>query len=130
MEGLIHEHSPDVIVGCESHLDSTYTSSKVFPPGYTVIHKDRSLGGGGVFLCFHEALPVIKKPLFSSDPEAVWAKLTFTRMSPIYICSFYRPPNTDTTPLTQLQTTLHGLQLNHSSPNIIIAGDFNLPGIM
>ena len=51
-------------------------------------------------------------------------------MNPIYICSFYRPPNTDTTPLIQLQITLHGLQLNHSSPNIIIAGDFNLPSIM
>ena len=50
-------------------------------------------------------------------------------MSPIYIY-FYRPPNTDTTPLTQLQTTLHGLQLNHSSPNIIVTDDFNLPSIM
>ena len=25
---------------------------------------------------------------------------------------------------------MHNLQLNHSSPNIIIAGDFNLPSIM
>ena len=130
LEGLAHEHSPDVIVGCESHLDSTYTSSEVFPSGYTVIRRDCSLGGGGVFLCFREALPVVEQPLLSSDAEAVWAKLTFIRMSPIYICSFYRPPNTDTTPLTQLQTTLYGLQLTHLSPNIIIAGDFNLPSIM
>ena len=71
MEGLIHEHSPDVIVGCESHLDFTYTSSEVFPPGYTVIHRDRSLGGGGVFLYFHEALPVVEQPLLSSDAEVV-----------------------------------------------------------
>ena len=102
MKGLVHEYSPDVIVGCESHLDSMYTSSEVFPPGYTVIRRDRSLGGGGVFLCFREALPVVEQPLLSSDAEVVWAKLTFTRMSPIYICSFYRPPNTDSTPLTQL----------------------------
>ena len=47
LEGLVHEHSPDVIVGCESHLDSTYTSSEIFAPGYTVICRDRSLGGGG-----------------------------------------------------------------------------------
>ena len=42
LEGLVHEHSPDVIIGCESQLDS----------------------------------------LLSSDAEAVWAKLTFTRMTP------------------------------------------------
>ena len=124
MEGLLHIHSPDVIVGCEFHLNSTYTSSEEFPPGYTVIYRDRSLGGGGggVFLYFYEALPVVEQLLLSSDAEVVWAKLIFTRMSPIYICSFYQPPNTDTTP--QLQTTLHHAQLNHSSPNIIIAGDF------
>ena len=69
MEGLVHEHSPNVTVGCESHLDFTYTSSEVFPPGYTVIRRDRSLGvgGGGVFLCFCEALPVVEQPLLSSD---------------------------------------------------------------
>ena len=50
LEGIVHEHSPDVIVGCESHLDSTYTSNEVFPLGYTVIRRDRSLSGGGAFL--------------------------------------------------------------------------------
>ena len=82
------------------------------------------------FFAFVKPCQLLNNPLLSSDTEAVWAKLTFIRMSPIYICSFYRPPNTDTTPLTQLQTTLYGLQLTHLSPNIIIAGDFNLPSIM
>ena len=67
----MHEHSLDVIVGCESHLDSTYTSSEIFPPGYTVIRRDRSLGGGGVFLYFCEALPVVEQRSLSSDAEAV-----------------------------------------------------------
>jgi len=52
LEGLVYEHLPDIIVGCKSHLDSTYTSSEVFPSGYTVVCRDHSLGGGGVFLCF------------------------------------------------------------------------------
>ena len=69
MERLVHEHSPDVIVGCESHLDSI--SSEVFPPGYTVIRRDCSLGGGGIFLYFREALPVVEQPLLSSDAEAI-----------------------------------------------------------
>ena len=51
-------------------------------------------------------------------------------MSPIYICSFYRPPSTDSIPLTQLQMVLNNLQLSHSFPNSIVAGDFNLPSIV
>jgi len=73
------------------------------------------------YFCFRKTLPVIEQPLLFTDAEAVWAKLAFPRISPIYTCSFYRPPNTDITPL---------LQLNSSSPpNIVIAGDFNLPSI-
>lgn len=93
LEGLVYEHSPDIIVGSESHLDSTYMSSEVFPSGYTVIHKDPSLGGGGVF---RNTLPVVEQPSFLTDSEAVWAKLTLPRISPIYVCSFYQSPNTDT----------------------------------
>ena len=92
MEGLVHKHSPDVIVGCESHLDSTYTSSEVFPSGYTVIRRDRSLGGGGVFLCFREALPVVEQPLLSSDVKAVWAKLHLLELVQfIFILFISRP---------------------------------------
>ena len=80
MEGLVHEHSIHI---------ATLNSSEVFPPGYTVIHRDCSLDSGGAFLCFCVALPVVEQPSLSSDAEAVWAKLTFTRMNPIYICSFY-----------------------------------------
>ena len=52
LEGLIFEHAPDVIIGCESHLDYTIVSSEVFSQGYTIIRKDRMLGADGVFLCF------------------------------------------------------------------------------
>ena len=83
------------------------------------------------FFAFMKPCQFLNNPCFPQIQKLyVWAKLTFTKMSPIYICSFYRPHNTDTIPLTQLQTTLHGLKLNHSSPNIIIAGDFNLPRIL
>ena len=77
LEVLVYEYTPDIIIGCESHLDSTYELSEVFPSGYTVLRKDHSLGGGGIFLCFRETLPVIKQPLFFNDAEAVWAKLVF-----------------------------------------------------
>ena len=47
---MVDEHKPDIIIGCETHLDETYTSSEVFPQSYSIIRKDRCCGGGGVFL--------------------------------------------------------------------------------
>ena len=43
-----HIHKPDIIVGCESYLDDSYTSSETFPVGYNIYRKDRAVGGGGV----------------------------------------------------------------------------------
>jgi len=36
---LIDEHKPDVIGGCESHLDNTYFTAEIFPPSYLVLRK-------------------------------------------------------------------------------------------
>ena len=46
LSGLIHEHEPDIIVGCESHLDNSYLSSEIFPAGFNIYRKDRTAGGG------------------------------------------------------------------------------------
>ena len=44
LSGLIHEHEPDIIVGCESHLDNSYLSSEIFPAGFNIYRKDRTAG--------------------------------------------------------------------------------------
>ena len=81
------------------------------------VYKDRSLGGGGVFLCFHETLPVIEQLVLLTDTEAMWANLALSK-SPIYICSFYCPLNSDATLLTQLQTTLQSSTVHHLPPSL------------
>ena len=50
LEALIKEHDIDIVMGCESHLDTSYFTSEVFPTNYVVYRKDRSIGGGGVFI--------------------------------------------------------------------------------
>ena len=50
LAALITEHNVDIIIGCESHLDSSIPSSEILPPHYRIYRKDRSLGGGGVFI--------------------------------------------------------------------------------
>ena len=37
LSGLIHEHEPDIKVGCESHLDNSYLSSEIFPADFNII---------------------------------------------------------------------------------------------
>jgi len=66
-----------------------------------------------------------------TDAELVWAKITLARGDPIFICSYYRPPNSLQHSLLQLQESLNKVLSNSIQfPNIILAGDFNLPGIV
>jgi len=94
---LVDENDPDVICGCESHLDSQYYTFEIFPSNYTVFRKDRIEGGGGVFLCVRETLNVTEQPVLNLNAEIVWAKITLAKRNPIYICSFYRPPDPSST---------------------------------
>jgi len=127
---LIDEHKPDIICGCESHLDSSYYNAENFPTVYTVLRKDRVEGAGGVFLCIKEDLEISEQPELNVDAEIIWAKISFSKKSPIYICSFYRPPDLSTDPILQLQLSLNTLTRRFTDlPNIIVMGDFNLPGI-
>ena len=72
---IIYEQKPDVVLGCESHLDSSYNSSEIFPVGFTVIRKERVDGrGGGVFILFKHGLPLLEEPLVLSEGEIIWAK--------------------------------------------------------
>ena len=60
----------------------------------------------------------------------VWGKLYNADNKPIYLCSFYRPPGGNVHPITQLSESLHKLCSNQViPPTILLAGDFNLPGI-
>ena len=96
LSGLITEHQPDLILGCESHLDNSFVSSEVFPDGFSISRKDRSIGGGGVFVAVSSRLAMCDEPLLDADTELVWVGLQFLREPPLYLCSYYRPPNSGT----------------------------------
>ncbi len=83
----------DIILGCESHLDDSFASPEVFPDNFDIIRKDRSIGGGGVFLVVSNKLSMCEEPLLDADAELVWARLQFSRGPELYLCSYYRPPN-------------------------------------
>jgi len=129
-QSLVDEHSPDIICGCESHLDGTYYNDEIFPSTYITFRKDRVEGVGGVFLCIKESLNISEEPELDVNVEVIWAKLSPSNRAPIYICSFYCPPDLSSDPLMQLILSINRItQRSADLPNIILTGDFNLPSI-
>ena len=66
---------PDVIVGCESHHDVSFTLAETFPKGFQVYRKDRSMGGGSIFLAVKDTLAVTEVTTLDVDAELIWIKI-------------------------------------------------------
>jgi len=123
---------PDIVCGCESHLNNSFHLSEIFPDSYNVFRKDR-VEGGGVFICVRKNLVAADQPTLDVQAELLWIKLSFSNQTPIYICSFYRPPNSDLYPVEQLNISLAKLKNSTNSTNaqtnIVLMGDINFPSI-
>ena len=103
---MVDEHKPDLIIGCETHLDETYTNrEKCFHKAILLLGKDRCYGGGGVFLAVSLNISFLDLSI-TTDAEMVWVKISPVHGEPISICSFYRPPDSNVNPITDLKTVL------------------------
>ena len=121
---LLHEHQPDIVCGTESHLENGITTSEVFPKGFDIFRKDRSLGGGGVFVAVSDKYVACKVDALETNCEAIWAKLEVTGSKPL------RPPDTNTFNIQQLDEALRKIpQPKETLLNVIVTGDFNVPDI-
>ena len=82
----------DILIGTESHLDTSVQNSEVIPKNFNTYRKDRTRHGGGVLVS-------VKNTLFSSQIdiespiESVWVHLHSGKSNDIIIGSFYRPPH-------------------------------------
>ena len=66
-----------------------------------------------------------------ADAELIWAKIMLPNIRPIYLCSFYRPPDSNLNPILQLQCSLNKLaERSPHMPTILLLGDFNFPSIV
>ena len=125
----MEEHQADIVVGCESHLDNSFSNYEIFPSQYIVVRKDRCIGGGGVFLALKSHLTFVEEPSFYGNAEMVWVKLCLNKYQPIFVCSLYRPPGSSPESLIELNDILTTIHEGSVSPAIILAGDFNLPDL-
>ena len=44
---FISTYDPDILIGTETWLNHTITDNEIFPPGYSLLRKDRHDGYGG-----------------------------------------------------------------------------------
>ena len=130
METMVDSVAPDIILGCESWLDSSVTSASVFPEGYVAYRKDRPGDNhGGVFI-------LVSSRLESSQPEnlqlndrseLVWVEVKIPGTKNLFLCSFYRPPRSRQPDLfSELDECL---RLIPGNAHVWVGGDFNLTSI-
>ena len=125
---FVSVNSPDIIVGCESWLSPSISTSEVFPAGFTVYRKDRSDGYGGVFIACQNSL-VSEEINLNTNAEVVACRVHQSGSRPLVICSLYRPPRDDLVYMKALCDTLTDIVTNHPNSPIWIAGDINLPNV-
>lgn len=122
----IDNTDPDLIFGSETWLDPSIATSEIFPEGYTVYRKDRNSRGGGVLLAIKNSLSSAHQPELDTEAEMIWAKISPPNSRDLYLCSYYRPPKSDT--LQELRQSISKISQN-AAHNIWVAGDFNCPNI-
>ena len=120
---------PDIVLGCESWLDPTFTNAEVFPDGYNkqVIRKDRNKFGGGVFIVAKDEIKLDEIKTEDSC-EIAWGNIKCNKGSVIF-GSFYRPPGTDSDILNSLNDSIDFISKKSKDKMIVLSGDFNLAHI-
>ena len=140
---LIHSTQLDILIISETKLpseaesktlSSTYKPSEILPKNFeSSIHRPRSLHGGGVMVAVRKGIIVVDKPLQAGkDGEVVCAKISMENSQPLYVCAYYRPNKDTVSALDSLELALTELQTELDKDpraGLIVAGDFNAPGI-
>ena len=129
---MLQSLNPDIVIGVESHLDSSVSSAEIFPPTYcSHVHRRDRVGkkGGGVFITSREDIDMTPLPeLSSASSETAWAELQ-THHGKVLIGAHYRPPNSPEDVLIDLDASIANVTNHHKKATIILGGDLNLPGI-
>ena len=130
LNAAITQHSPDIILGCESKLNADISTYSIFPDNYTVYRKDRNQYGGGAFIAARDSITVSECPHLATDCELLWCTVELANAKQLFLGSYYCPNNDRQASLTGLENSLASLMgTRRTHPNIFIAGYFSHPDI-
>ena len=127
-ELLITKVQPDIIIGTESWLKASDTNQGCFPVhDYDIERRDRPNDPhGGVFIASRKDLTLQREPELETDCEIVWCKLSLPESKSMHLAAYYMPHTNDEGSMDQLEASLE--RIGNRGENILLAGDFNLPG--
>jgi hypothetical protein len=127
---LIHNTGCNIIIGTESWLTDDISDSEIFPKSFNVYRKDRSnRTGGGVFIAVKKTIVSQAEIVPDTSIESVWCSIRCPKTKTIFVCAYYRPPNSDVTSILELETQIRSITSRNTERNLIIGGDFNTPSI-
>ena len=125
---LINSVQLDVIFGTETWMDNSIKDSQIITPGYNVYHKDRHINGGGVFVAVKNNLSTVATPELETNCEIVGFKLALLGHKSPYFESYFISETSNHEGYTFLRDILE-MACSVNNACILVAGDFNLPGI-
>lgn len=123
LESVILSYNPHVVVLTETWLHDDIDDTAVFPPSYQAYRRDRSSRGGGVAVLVKENISAVLLRQ-ANNLETVSLKLSCWGKS-FLLFAVYRAPNSSAQYLCDLCEHI----ASFTSDNVLLIGDFNLPGI-
>ena len=131
----LENYHPDIIIGTETHLNSSINSSELFPPDFSVYRKDRTPGPsgiskGGVLVAIRNDLVGTHRIDLDTDCEIVWVTVKIQGSKDVTVGAFYRSQIFGATAsyMNELRESLSRIKLTKNS-QIWLAGDFNFPDV-
>ena len=93
LRDIINCIRPAILGITESKLDSSVTNTEVNINGYSIIRNERNRNGGGVACYIRNDLCFNTKNIFSNSIKHVFFEILISKVKPMTIGIFYRPPN-------------------------------------
>ena len=139
LHSILHYVKPDIVFLTESWLyghkpgkppsKGAHSNSEFCPQNYQAFRNDRTTVGGGVLIMAHNSLTVEEKPELVTNCEMNWVCVKLQNHRDLYAGVYYMP-HRNPHDCQELEKSLNKVTVNGTKDrDIILAGDFNCPGI-
>ncbi len=123
--GLLVDKQIDILLLCETWLDSTVRDSEVCPPGFSILRCDRNRQGGGVAIIVSSRVRFLPRPDLSfNNLESLWVDIFPGSKRSMLICCTYRPPSSSSVYFDNLMDEFDKA-LSKSTQRVALIGDLN-----
>ena len=121
---LLFKFPFDIFAINESTIVDSITDGEISTSGFNLIRKDRSRAGGGVALYIRESLSYIdRNDLVPDRLEMLCAEITRPFSKSLFVCTWYRPPNSDMNLFNECDVFLQ--KCESENKELIVVGDIN-----